>query len=88
MTSEALGYINTCMNILNIPYEYMQWTKELNESFVYAVGEYTEMDNTNEDGCEEGTFIITITTNDKYLVLEDLKKNKTVFSKIWKNGNT
>ena len=70
MTVEALKYVNDCLESLSIPYEFMQWTKPL--SFPYFVGEYTEIEPMNEDGLEQGTLILTGTTNKNYLTLESI----------------
>jgi hypothetical protein len=72
MTVEALQYLNNCIESLSIPYEFMQWTKDL--SFPYFVGEYTETESINEDGSEQGTLILTGTTNKSYLTLEFIKE--------------
>lgn len=71
MTTEALGYISDCLESLSIPYEFMVWTQGL--SFPYAVGEYTEIESINEDGCETGTFLLTVTTDKSFLILEEIK---------------
>ena len=47
MTIEALQYMNDCLESLSIPYEFMQWTKDL--SFPYFIGEYTEVEPLDED---------------------------------------
>lgn len=73
MTVEALQYINDCMESLSIPYEFMQWTKDL--SFPYFVGEYTEIEPLDESGKEQGTLMLTGTTNKNYLSLESIKEN-------------
>lgn len=72
MTIEALQYINDCMGSMSIPYEFMQWTKDL--SFPYFVGEYTEIEPLDEGGMEQGTLILTGTTNKNYLTLESIKE--------------
>lgn len=77
MTVEALKYVNDCLESLSIPYEFMQWTKPL--SFPYFVGEYTEIEPMNEDGLEQGTLILTGTTNKNYLTLESIKEKLKQF---------
>lgn len=72
MTIEALKYMNDCFESLSIPYEFMQWSKKL--SFPYAIGEYTETEAINEDGMESGTFLLTVTTNKSFLILEEIKE--------------
>lgn len=77
MTIEALGYINDCMESLSIPYEFMQWTKDL--SFPYFIGEYTEVEPLDEDGKEEGILILTGTTDKSYITLESIKESLKQF---------
>lgn len=72
MTIEALGYISDCLESLNIPYEFLEWTNDL--SFPYFIGEYTEMTPFFESGLEEGTFMITGTTNQSKMTLEVYKE--------------
>ena len=72
MTIEGLSFINNCMEELNIPYEFMEWTRPL--SVPFFVGEYTEIESQNEDGLEESTFILTGTTTNKYIELESVKE--------------
>lgn len=77
MTVEALKYVNDCLESLSIPYEFMQWTKPL--SFPYFVGEYTEIEPMNEEEMEQGTLILTGTTNKNYLALESIKEKLKQF---------
>ena len=72
MTIEALNYINDMLSDLSVPYEYMEWTKPL--SFPFFIGEYQELESRDEDGKEEGVFIITGTTDKDYLSLELIKE--------------
>ena len=72
MTIDALQYMNDCLESLSIPYEFMQWTKDL--SFPYFIGEYTEVEPLDEDGREQGTLILTGTTDKSYLTLESIKE--------------
>lgn len=72
MTIEALGYISDCLESLNIPYEFLEWTGDL--SFPYFIGEYTELTPLYESGLEEGTFMLTGTTNQSKLTLEQFKE--------------
>lgn len=79
MTIEALSYINRCIESLNIPYEFLQWTDDL--TFPYFVGEYSESEITEEDGKDESTFIITGISNSSYLSLVEIKdKIKKLFT--------
>lgn len=73
MTTEGLGFINSCLEKLGIPYEFMDWTSTpIPET--YWVGEYTEIESMNEDGYEESTFILTGTTKRKFIDLESVKE--------------
>jgi hypothetical protein len=67
MIETALGIINTEMNSIGVPYEFMRWTSQVNDR--YWVGEYTETPTGTEDGYEEGTLILTGTTKDSWLTL-------------------
>ena len=89
MTQESLAYINTALTSAGINYEFMEWTSEL--VYPYFVGEYSEPEPMNEDGMQESTFMITGTTDDTWLSLEEAKAiierelcNKTA---ILPNGN-
>lgn len=89
MTQESLAYINTALTNAGINYEFMEWTSEL--VYPYFVGEYSEPEPMNEDGMQESTFMITGTTDDTWLSLEEAKAiierelcNKTA---ILPNGN-
>ena len=73
MTIEALGFINSCLDELEIPYQFMEWTSTLVPE-TYWTGEYTETESMNEDGLEESTFILTGTTKKKYFELESVKQ--------------
>lgn len=72
MTIEGLGFITNCFAEMGIPYEFMEWTQEV--SFPFFVGEYSEIESPNEDGLEEGTFILTGVTTRSYLELEVVKE--------------
>lgn len=72
MTIEGLGFLNTCLEGLKIPYQFMEWTSDVPDT--YWVGEYTEVEPSNEDGMEESDFILTGTTNKKFLELEKTKE--------------
>lgn len=73
MTKECLGYINQILDNSSVPYEFAEWTADEVPS-VYFVGEYSEEEPQNEDGLHESTFIITGTTSESWLLLENYKK--------------
>ena len=72
MTTEAIAYIGDCLESLNIPYEFGDWKSDF--IFPYFVGEYMETAPLDEDGKEEGTFMITGITDQSYLTLEAVKE--------------
>lgn len=73
MTIESLGFINSCLDELGIPYELMEWTSTPVPD-TYWTGEYTETESMNEDGSEESTFMLTGTTMKKYFELESVRQ--------------
>lgn len=73
MTIEGLGFVNSLFESLGIPYEFMQWNSS-NVPNTYWVGEYIENESVNEDGLEQASFILTGTTNQKFLELETVKQ--------------
>ena len=60
------------MDSINIPYEFMRWSKP--GQYPYFVGEYTETPTDSEDGYEESTLILTGTTKNLWSELEEYKK--------------
>lgn len=68
----ALTVFKDEMTNIDIPYEFMRWSSEVNG--VYCVGEYTETSITTEDGYEEGTMILTCTGRGSWLELEKIKE--------------
>lgn len=72
MTIEGLGYINNLLVSMGIPYEFMEWTSDVPDT--YFVGEYTESPSLNEDGLIESSFILMGTTRKKFLELETIKE--------------
>lgn len=78
MTIEALGYINDSLESLNIPYNFDEWKDDI--VFPFFVGEFIPIEPVNEDGMEEGTFIITGTSNTTILsLLEVSERIKELF---------
>lgn len=69
---EALEFIKNQMDILGIPYEFGEWTSEV--EYPYFVGEITEPESTTEDGKEEPSFILTGFNRGKYIELEEIKR--------------
>lgn len=73
MTNEGLKYMNSLFESLDIPYEFGQWNSP-NVPDTYWVGEYLEIEAMNEDGMEESNFILTGTTNQRFIDLESVKQ--------------
>lgn len=75
--TEVLNFIESELNKLNIPYEFMTWTAPV--SYPYFVGEFSEFEPTSEDGQEDKTLLLTGTTRNSWLELievqEKLKKH-------------
>lgn len=72
MTIESLGYINDCLQSLNIPYQFKQWKGD--KTFPFFVGEYIDITPVNEDGLEESTLLITGTTDGSYMDLMQISE--------------
>ena len=64
----VLGTLATEMNKV-VPYEYMQWTSEV--QYPYWVGELTETATDAEDGYKEYAGIVTGTTKGSWTELEN-----------------
>ena len=73
MSLATLKYVSDLMESLEIPYEFMQWNKELPN--FYFVGEYIESPSLTkeEDGFQETTFILRGFTRQEWLLLEQAK---------------
>lgn len=87
MQNETLAYINDVLTRLDIPYEFEEFTGNVNELDEYWVGEYQETEPINEDGMMETLFLLTGNANSKgvegNLVLENTKqKIKEAFPPI------
>ena len=79
---DKLKFLKEQMDILGIPYEFGEWTT--NVQYPYFVGEITEDEATTEDGYERSTFMLNGFTRDKYISLEQLKdKIKKHFHPIY-----
>lgn len=63
--------MNESMEHLEIPYGFMKWTDDI--ILPFWVGEYTEIENLNEDGLDQSTFIIT-GLSESVLDLEKVKE--------------
>lgn len=72
MTIEGLSFLNDCLISLGIPYEFMEWSSAVPDT--YFVGEYSEVQTMDEDGLIESDFILMGTTKGKYIELETVKE--------------
>lgn len=83
MKIETLNYINDILTENGIIYAFSRLNGEIPES--YWIGEYSEVESGNEDGMIESDFILTGTTEESWIRLqqekefiENLLKNKTL----------
>lgn len=83
MNTETLSYINRLLIDSGLHYSFVRWNGEL--VFPYWIGEYSEVDSIYEDGMVESDFILTGTTEESWLTLqqekekiEKLLRNKTI----------
>lgn len=67
----VLGIINNEMNSMDIPYEFMEWTSAV--TYPYWIGEYSEVPSVTEDGYKETSLILTGTTKESWLELEQTR---------------
>lgn len=83
MNTKTLSYITKLLMDSGIHYSFVRWNGEL--VFPYWIGEYSEVDSIYEDGMVESDFILTGTTEESWLTLqqekekiEKLLRNKTI----------
>lgn len=70
---DALKFISDQMDVLDIPYEFMEWTSK--ETYPYFTGEITEEPIETEDGLEESVFFLNgFYRGEKYISLETTKE--------------
>lgn len=67
-----LKYINDSLKNLNVNYAFLRWNKEI--VYPYFVGEYQEVEPTDEDQYHEYEFILTGFTRGDWSDLEDVKE--------------
>lgn len=78
MIESILATVSNELNSIGVPYAFMRWTSPVNGRF--WVGEYSQTPTDTEDGCEEGTMILTGTTQKEWLeLMKDLAKIKDHF---------
>ena len=80
---DKLQFINTQMDMIGVPYEFMQWTSKV--SYPYFVGEFTEEPINTESGLEESTLLLTgFHRGGSFSELEAVKeKIKKHFNPVW-----
>ena len=67
MIETALGIVKDEMKSIDVPYEFMMWTSDVNGR--YWIGEYLEIPTETEDGAKEYTLILTGTTRNSWMEL-------------------
>lgn len=67
-----LSVLKDELTALGVPYEFMRWTSENID--LYFVGEYSETVPTTEEGSKEISLILTGTTKQSFLVLEEFRE--------------
>lgn len=70
---EVLSFMNTELENIGVPYEFLQWTQPV--AYPYFVGEYNEFEPTLESGESDKTFILTgfCRGKDARLKLEEMR---------------
>lgn len=72
MNTETLSYINKLLKESGLHYSFVRWNGKL--VFPYWIGEYSEVDSIYEDGMVETDFILTGTTEESWLTLQQEKE--------------
>lgn len=81
MIGTILATINSELNKIGVPYEFMMWTSPVEDR--YWVGEFSETPTDTEDGCEEMTGLLTGTTSGTWeSLLQDITKIKDHFPSV------
>ena len=71
---DKLQFINEQMTDLGIPYQLNEWNAPDGIlKYPYTVGEFTEVATMTEDGYEESTLLLTVTTRGSWFELEGIK---------------
>ncbi len=83
MQSETLKLISEFLESAEIPYDFYEFRASISGLEQYWVGEYEEIPQTAETGCQESQFILTGTAKESFFVLEATKqKIKSLFPSI------
>ena len=83
MNTETLSYIAKLLKESGLHYSFVRWNGEL--IFPYWIGEYSEVDSVYEDGMVESDFILTGTTEESWLTLQQEKEK---IEKIFRDRTT
>ena len=73
MTIEALKFIDDTLNGAGIDYEFGQWSSSPIPS-PYSIGEFVDSEVMNEDGMQETSFLVTVTSKNSWLELLEVKE--------------
>jgi hypothetical protein len=76
---DKLQFINEQMDILAVPYEFGEWTSDV--QYPYCVGEITETEPTTEDGNEQSTLLLNCFNRGSEGVLLGLEEIKAKIQK-------
>ena len=71
MIRTILGIIGEELQSIGVPYEFMRWTSDV--QYPYFIGEYSEIVTDTEDGYKEYTLMLTGTTKESWLELEEYR---------------
>lgn len=69
MIASVLNIIKNELQKIGVPYEFMRWTST--PVYPYFIGEYTESGTLTEDGAKEYILLLTGTTKESWLTLEE-----------------
>ena len=71
MIQTVLGIVNSELQNIGVPYEFMRWTSTVDGA--YFIGEYSEVPTIAEDGYKEINLMLTGTTRNSWLELEEYR---------------
>jgi len=89
MSKAGLKIISDAMDSLGLAYSFMRYDVAEDEDApeTYFVGEYQEIESTDESGLQEASFLLSGFTRGSWLALEDAKEAiSAYFNKV--GGNT
>lgn len=81
MTTDVLSVISNAMSEMDLRYEFMQYTSDI--EYPYFTGEYQEIEPISEDGMQESIFILNGFSRTTWMALEEAKnKIENYFDKV------